>query len=133
MANIVVTPGIYMVPNDAIFIKNDLYLASYQGIFKSEDLGIKWKKQNDMSRPITVIIVLSKEMLYMQEQRLVVHVSYDKGITWHVLNGGMEDIWTGPLVLNNTRAFSGTYGESVWRNSLDKLNERPTITALYNR
>ena len=59
-----------------------------------------------------------------------IHVSYDKGVTWHALNEGMENIWTGPIVLNSTHAFSGSYGESVWQNSLDKMNVRPTITGL---
>ena len=108
--NSVVTPGIYIGPNDAIFIKNDLYLASYQGIFKSEDLGNKWKKLNDMDNRSPLSLFYRGNALYAGTTAGI-HVSYDKGITWHVLNEGMEDIWTGPLVLNNTHAFSGTYGD----------------------
>ena len=127
--NSTVTPGIYIGPNDAIFIKNDLYLASYQGIFKSDDLGIKWKKLNEMTNRIPLSLFYRDNALYAGTTSGI-HVSYDKGVTWHALNEGMENTWTGPLVLNNTHAFSGSYGQSVWRNSLDKMNVRPTITGL---
>ena len=125
----VVTPGVYMRPNDAIFIKNDLYLATYQGIFKSEDLGKNWEKLNQMTDRSPLSLFYRDNALY-SGTTAGIHVSYDKGLTWHALNEGMENIWTGPLVLNSTNAFSGSYGGSVWRNSLDKMNVRPTITGL---
>jgi hypothetical protein len=40
------------------------------------------------------------------------------------------DIWTGPIAFNSTHAFSGTYGTSVRRNSLNTCNVRPVITGL---
>jgi photosystem II stability/assembly factor-like uncharacterized protein len=117
----VVTPGTYMRPHDAIFIRDDLYLAAYQGIFKSDDLGAKWTKLNSMVNRSPLSLLHRSNALYAGTTAGI-HVSYDEGVTWHALNEGMEDMWTGPLVLNSTHAFSGSYGESVWRNSVDKMN-----------
>ena len=125
--NIVVTPGIYFGPTDAIFIEDDLYLASYQGIFKSEDLGATWKKLNDLNDRTPLSLFYKGNALYAGTTAGA-HVSFDKGITWHALNEGMEDISTGPLVFNSTHAFLGTWGMSVWRNKYDDLNVRPVIT-----
>ena len=125
--NIVVTPGVYIAPTDAIFIESDLYLASYQGIFKSEDLGVKWKKLNDLNDRSPLSLFYKGNALYAGTTAGS-HVSFDKGTTWHALNEGMEDISTGPLVFNSTHAFLGTWGMSVWRNKYDDLNVRPVIT-----
>lgn len=126
--NSVVTPGVYLGPNQAIFINNDLYLATYQGIFKSEDLGKKWRKLNEMFNRSPLSLFYRNNILYAGTTAGI-YMSYDKGVTWHAINEGM-DLWTGPIVLNNSYAFSGTYGMSVWRNPLDKMNVTPSITGL---
>ena len=123
-----VTPGIYFGPNDAIFVKDDLYVATYQGLFKSSDAGAKWKKLNEMSNRSPLSLFYRDNALYAGTTSGV-HVSYDAGMTWHAVNEGM-DIWTGPITLNSTYAFSATYGKSVWRNSLNTCNVRPVITGL---
>lgn len=123
-----VTPGIYFGPNDAIFIEDDLYIASYQGIYKSSDVGAKWKKLNEMTNRSPLSLFHRDNALYAGTTSGV-YVSYDAGTTWHALNEGM-DIWTGPITFNSTQAFSATYGQSVWRNSLSTCNVRPVIVGL---
>jgi photosystem II stability/assembly factor-like uncharacterized protein len=117
-------------PNESVFFKNQLYVATYQGIFASPDLGVSWNKLNGLPTDQIMALTSKNNALYAGTN-MGVYVAYDLGIEWYLVNNELSNT-SGPLAFNDLYAFAGTYGMSVWRNLQTNLNVRPVIAGLIN-
>ena len=120
----------YFYPNDAIIEGSKIYVATYQGLFVSSNLG-NWTKIAGLPTE-TILSVLSTANALYVGTTMGVFVSYNAGMNWYPLNNGLSDGFIAPLAFNADYAFAGTYGSSVWRSLRTNLNVTPAITRLKN-
>jgi photosystem II stability/assembly factor-like uncharacterized protein len=118
----------YFFPNDALFINDDLYVATSQGLYVCTYPGTTWKKITGLPNTEILSLLVRNDALYAGTTDGL-YVSFDNGHHWFPLNG-LTGAYMKPLTFNDTYCFTGTYGASVWRNSWAKFNVRPQITGL---
>jgi hypothetical protein len=124
-----VTTGFFR-PNEAAFVGGKLYVATYQGLFVTTDLN-SWSKIAGLPTESVLSLSSIATTLYAGTA-MGLYVSYNAGLNWYPLNGGMTDVSPTLLAFNTNNGFAGTYGMGVWQSLRDDLNVRPVITSLVN-
>jgi photosystem II stability/assembly factor-like uncharacterized protein len=122
----------YFTPNDAVFLDEDLYVATSQGLFVCEFPGTSWKKVVGLPTESVLSLFVRNGALYAGTD-MGLHVAHGMGFGWSPLNEGLTDVFMKPITFNSTHCFAGTYGASVWRSAWTDLNVKPRITGLSNQ
>ncbi|MEJ1241971.1 T9SS type A sorting domain-containing protein [Chryseolinea sp. T2] len=120
----------YFYPNEVAIGESKVYLATYQGLFVTDNLQT-WTKIQGLPVETILSVVKTSNALYVGTT-MGVYVSYNEGLNWYPLNNGLSDGFVAPLAFNAGNAFAGTYGSSVWRALRNNLNVTPVITRLKN-
>jgi photosystem II stability/assembly factor-like uncharacterized protein len=122
----------FFFPNDFLYANSTIYLATYQGLFKTNDLGITWTKLSAGIAGLNILDIASiGNALYVCTNNGV-FASFNQGDKWYPVNGGASKFYTYSLVADNDFFYLGTYGRSVWKAAKSKIGVAPVIVGTKN-